>query len=487
MLAMMNADVGAARVKIPCGFHDVAVREVGAIAPQALDAGTCQAHLTAMKNMLTASPDRGLRGYAEALLLVAGSTLVGLVMAPRWGNAAVDLLYLPTVLGVAVLSGLGPSLLAATASALAYNYFFTAPYRTFRMDNPEDVVTVLVLFLVAVVTSHLAAAMRRQARLAEAHAARNATIAGLARHLLSCTSEKEIADVSARELAALFDCNAIVLAGQPEPHLVASQPGTIKLTPSDIGAAAQVIATGTPIGRGITPVTTVEWQLHPVSAENVVIAAVGLARDDGVPAVGADRSSLIASLLDQVALALERARLESQARDFAALRERDGIRSTLLSTIGQDLTPPLAAIAGATRGLKRAGTSDKSNLSAIAAEVAKIQRYLANLLDLGQDTDDQPIQVGPVTIDLFRRAVSRDGADVHLTPKEYSVLAELAKHRGRVLSHTHLLRSAWGPAHEAQTEYLRVAVRSLRQKLERNPKEPAIIINEPAVGYRLAT
>jgi two-component system sensor histidine kinase KdpD len=440
-----------------------------------------------MTNTLTASPDRGVRGYAEALLLVAGSTLVGLVMAPRWGSAAVDLLYLPTVLSVAVLSGLGPSLAAATASALAYNYFFTQPYRTFRIDNPEDVVTVLVLFLVAVVTSHLAASMRKQARLAEAHATRNATIAGLARHLLSCTTEKEIADVSTRELAVLFDCNAIVLTGPPEPHLIASQPDTINLTPSDIAAAAQVISTATAGGRGITPVTTVEWQLHPVRAQDGVLAAVGLARDDGIPAVGEEQMSLVTSLLDQIALAMERALLESESRDFAALRERDAIRSTLLSTIAQDLTPPFTAIAGATRELKRAATADKQTVSAIATEVSKVQRYLANLLDLGHDTGDDPIEIGPVTVDLFRRAVTRGGAEVHLTPKEYSVLAELAKHRGRVLSHAHLLRAAWGPAQENQTEYLRVAVRGLRQKLESDPRQPKIIINEPAVGYRLAT
>ena len=439
-----------------------------------------------MTEALKISPDRGVRGYAEALLLVAASTLIGLVLSPRWGNAAVDLLYLPTVLGVAVLSGLGPSLTAAAASALAYNYFFTVPYRTFRMDNPEDVVTVLVLFLVAVVTSHLAASIRRQARLAEAHAARNATIAGLARRLLSCSSEQEIAQVGVKELSVLFDCNAVLLTGVPDVHPVASEPGPASLTPSDLGAAAQVLATGEPAGRGITRVTTVEWQLHGVSTKQGVVAVIGLARDDGVPAVGEEQMSLLRSLLDQLALALERARLESEARDFAALRERDQTRSTLLSSIGQDLAPPLAAIAGATRELRRAGSADKASLSAVTSEVSKIQRYLANLLDLGQDSDDKPIEVGPVSIDLFRRSVSRDGADVHLTPKEYSVLAELAKHRGRVLSHAHLLRSAWGPAHEAQTEYLRVAVRGLRQKLERDPKQPAIIINEPAVGYRLA-
>jgi len=91
-----------------------------------------------------------------------------------------------------------------------------------------------------------------------------------------------------------------------------------------------------------------------------------------------------------------------------------------------------------------------------------------------------------VTIDLFQRTVSRDGRQIHLTPKEFAVLAELAKHPGRVLSHEHLLRSVWGPAQEHQTEYLRVAVRALRQKLERNPARPELILNEPAVGYRLA-
>ena len=91
-----------------------------------------------------------------------------------------------------------------------------------------------------------------------------------------------------------------------------------------------------------------------------------------------------------------------------------------------------------------------------------------------------------MTIDLFQRTVSRKGKAVHLTPKEFAVLGELARHRGRVLTHEHLLRTAWGPAQETQTEYLRVAIRALRQKLEANPKRPAIIINEPAVGYRLA-
>jgi two-component system KDP operon response regulator KdpE len=104
---------------------------------------------------------------------------------------------------------------------------------------------------------------------------------------------------------------------------------------------------------------------------------------------------------------------------------------------------------------------------------------------LASEAERQVVEAGGMTIDLFHRAVSMDGDPVHLTPKEYAVLAELAKSPGRVLTHAHLLRAVWGPAHEGQTEYLRVAVRALRQKLERVPSQPEIIINEPAVGYRL--
>ena len=90
-----------------------------------------------------------------------------------------------------------------------------------------------------------------------------------------------------------------------------------------------------------------------------------------------------------------------------------------------------------------------------------------------------------VTIDLFRRSVRRDGEEIHLPPKEYALLAELAKHPSRILTHAHLLRIVWGSAQEGQIDYLRIAVRGLRQKLERVPSRPELIINEPAVGYKL--
>lgn len=101
------------------------------------------------------------------------------------------------------------------------------------------------------------------------------------------------------------------------------------------------------------------------------------------------------------------------------------------------------------------------------------------------DRDSGPIAVGSIEIDVAAHVVRKNGAEVHLTPKEFALLALLAQHRGRVVTHTQLLRAVWGAAHENDLEYLRVAARNLRLKLEDVPGRPAHIRNEPGIGYRL--
>ncbi len=426
-----------------------------------------------------------IQAYTGAVALVAVSTLIGLWIAPRWGTAAVDMIYLPSVLAAAALWGVGPGLVGGLVAVLAYNFFFTAPIHTFRIDRVTDVVTVIVLFVVALVTGRLAAGIRSQARIAAAHAARNATIAGFAGRLLTCSTEEEIGRTACAELSQLFFCNAMLVSGLPRPRIVAAVPEGNRLTPSDIAAAAFTIESGETAGRGTSRIQPAEWVFHPVRARGKVIAAAGLARDDGVPPIVEQQLPLLISLLDQVALALERSRLEVEAREFESLRERDRMRSTVLASIGQDLQPPLSAISQSVRELRRSGLGDKEVVFTLGNEASKLTRYLSNLLDLDRESERGPLEIGGVTIDLFHRAVSKNGEDVHLTPKEYAVLAELAKQPGRVLTHAHLLKSAWGPAQERQIEYLRVAIRALRQKLENDPAHPALIVNEPAVGYRL--
>ncbi len=96
-----------------------------------------------------------------------------------------------------------------------------------------------------------------------------------------------------------------------------------------------------------------------------------------------------------------------------------------------------------------------------------------------------PIAAGAVVIDLDRRLVTRDGVEVHLTRKEFDVMAELARAPGRVVTHERILAAVWPASHDRPVEYLRLVVRNLRQKLEADPAAPALFINELGVGYRL--
>lgn len=325
-----------------------------------------------------------VQAYAGALAMVALSTLVGLWIAPRWGTAPIDMTYLPAVLAAAALWGIGPGVVAGLASALAYNFFFTEPVHTFRMNRLADVVTVVVLLFVALVTSRLAAGIRSQARLAAAHSKRNATIAGFAGRLLSSSTEEEIAATACTELHRLFELNAMLVRGLPLPRIVASAPLGNHLTPSDIAAAALTLESGQTAGRGTERMQPAEWQFHPVRGEGEVIAAIALARDDGALAVSEEQLPLLANLLDQLALALERARGEDDRREVTRLRERDRLRSALLSSVGHDLRTPLTAIIGAAGELGRSGATDPELVATLKTESAKLERYISNLLDMAR-------------------------------------------------------------------------------------------------------
>lgn len=95
------------------------------------------------------------------------------------------------------------------------------------------------------------------------------------------------------------------------------------------------------------------------------------------------------------------------------------------------------------------------------------------------------ISIGPLTIDVEKRAVTVSGAEVHLTPIEYKLLLLLAQNAGKVLMHRQILQEVWGPAYAGQTHYVRVHMAELRKKIEADPARPRLLITEPGVGYRM--
>jgi len=96
------------------------------------------------------------------------------------------------------------------------------------------------------------------------------------------------------------------------------------------------------------------------------------------------------------------------------------------------------------------------------------------------------IERGGLCIDFEKRLVTKSGVAVKLTPKEYDILAMLASHAGRLLTHKQLLTAVWGPAHEGDTQYLRVFIGQLRNKIEEDSSAPRLVLTEPGMGYRFS-
>ena len=114
-----------------------------------------------------------------------------------------------------------------------------------------------------------------------------------------------------------------------------------------------------------------------------------------------------------------------------------------------------------------------------------LARLRAALRRVNKGRLDEPVfRTGDLAVDFAARRVSRNGQPIKLTATEYALLRLFVQHAGKVLTHRYLLREVWGPEHEEQTQYLRVYVTRLREKLEPSPETPTLFVTEPGVGYR---
>lgn len=117
--------------------------------------------------------------------------------------------------------------------------------------------------------------------------------------------------------------------------------------------------------------------------------------------------------------------------------------------------------------------------------IAELMARVRAALRTRAPKEAEVLTIGGLAVDLGRRVVSRDGAEIHLSKKEWELLALFARNPDHVLTHRQILKEVWGPAHIHGTAYLRVYVNQLRQKLEPDPSAPVLLVNAPGVGYRL--
>ena len=114
--------------------------------------------------------------------------------------------------------------------------------------------------------------------------------------------------------------------------------------------------------------------------------------------------------------------------------------------------------------------------------LARIRAHLRHVAPA--EAAAQVIAAGDFRMDLDTRSVSVAGNEIRLTPKEFEVLAFLARHAGKVVTHRALLAAVWGPNSTEQPEYLRVFVGQLRKKIEPDSSAPKYLLTEPWIGYR---
>jgi two-component system KDP operon response regulator KdpE len=115
-----------------------------------------------------------------------------------------------------------------------------------------------------------------------------------------------------------------------------------------------------------------------------------------------------------------------------------------------------------------------------------LARLRAMLRRVQSPEEESNARFGDVEVDFARRVVTKAGTVVKLTPKEYALLRLLLLHRGKVITHRQILRELWGPKAEEQTQYLRVYMTHLRQKLEDEPNQPKYFRTESGIGYRFS-
>jgi two-component system KDP operon response regulator KdpE len=159
------------------------------------------------------------------------------------------------------------------------------------------------------------------------------------------------------------------------------------------------------------------------------------------------------------------------------IRERSQVPIIVVSARGQEENKVAALDQGANDYMTKPVASREL--------LARIRVALRSVRTLEPAADAGILTLGDLVVDFDLRRVTVCGAEVHLTPTEYRLLSVLVRSSGRVITSRRILREVWGSAYENQMGYLRVYMKKLRYKIEREPANPKYLINEAGVGYRL--
>jgi two-component system sensor histidine kinase KdpD len=327
-----------------------------------------------------------------AYLLAAG--LVGLTTAAAWGVRALhpvpdlEMLYLLAVMIAAAFLGSGPSIFAAGLSVAAYDFFFVPPHFTLSVTDGRYVLTFGMMFLVSFSLSALTTRLRRQEQEAVAREERAAALYSLSRSLGPLLEPAAAALVVARHAADAFGAaSAAVLVNGDDGQLalLGAHPPDIALGPTELGVTKWAFEHRKLAGLGTDTLPGSKAVCSPLVVGVETLGVLALFPSQA-RALNVDQRSFLEAFCRQAAFAFERVRLSRQARDAALRAKTEELRNALLSAVSHDLRTPLAAITGAATSLRDdvalSAPSRKDLLESICEEAERLERLVANLLDM---------------------------------------------------------------------------------------------------------
>jgi two-component system, OmpR family, sensor histidine kinase KdpD len=329
-----------------------------------------------------------LRSLLGTLAMMLAALGTGLALQKNLGVSNIALVFLTAVLASAITYGLWPALLASLVSVLAYNFFFLPPLYTFTIDNPENVVNLVVFAIVALIASNLTARIRAQAVTARDRARMTENLYLFSRKLAAVVALDDLLWATAFQIAQMLKLRVVILLPEGESVSVrAGYPPEDVLDEADIAAAKWVWQHATPAGRGADTLPGAKRLFLPMRTGRGTVGIVGLDSDSAGALLTPDQSRLFDALTDQAAIAIERINLAEDIDRARIAAETERLRSALLTSISHDLRTPLASILGSASSLKAYGKSlddaaQAELIGTIQEEAERLNRFIANLLDM---------------------------------------------------------------------------------------------------------
>ena len=326
------------------------------------------------------------RGYLAGAGFVLAATGAALLLDTRFERVDLGVIYLAAVVAAGVLNGLRPALAAATLAFLTYNFLFLQPRYSFLIGSPVDVLTLVVFWGVALGTGALAGRVREQARAAQRRAAAVSALLAASQTLSAGQDRATTARSLAEQASAAAGAGAVVLLPEEDDLvLTAASPEGATLAPDAMAAARWAWTHGEVTGHGTGTLPQTHWRFQPLQGVRGRAGVAGI--DASAVAAGSDEERLALALLDQGAVALERADLAGQALETETLRRADRFRAALMNSVSHDLRTPLSTVLGSATTLIDYGATLKPAVRAdlllsIREEAERLSRYVGDLLDM---------------------------------------------------------------------------------------------------------